>query len=241
MNNHLSQDDINRTDAFLEHHGILGMRWGIRRYQNKDGSLTNAGKRRRQIIDSSREEGIRAAADNAAQKKKGESVATALVLAKRKAKATGEVDKSFLNHPNISQKAKRKVVSEAANTKSKNDKKNAKLDDKTAKQFYNDSTSKFVSANNYMADIVNGTGENSIKAFNTKWKPKFEGYSNWQDSPNYDKYVADYMKQVSKLMNNYAAKDPAHNVKISTGETISQRYSVDPKTGELTWNIKVIK
>lgn len=30
----------------LEHHGILGMKWGIRRYQNKDGSLTPAGKKR---------------------------------------------------------------------------------------------------------------------------------------------------------------------------------------------------
>lgn len=30
----------------LQHHGILGMRWGVRRYQNKDGSLTPAGKRK---------------------------------------------------------------------------------------------------------------------------------------------------------------------------------------------------
>ena len=29
----------------LEHHGIKGMKWGVRRYQNKDGSLTPAGKR----------------------------------------------------------------------------------------------------------------------------------------------------------------------------------------------------
>ena len=30
----------------LYHHGIKGMRWGIRRYQNPDGSLTAAGQRR---------------------------------------------------------------------------------------------------------------------------------------------------------------------------------------------------
>lgn len=30
----------------LFHHGTKGMRWGIRRYQNKDGSLTLLGKRR---------------------------------------------------------------------------------------------------------------------------------------------------------------------------------------------------
>ena len=28
----------------LYHHGIKGQKWGIRRFQNEDGTLTNAGK-----------------------------------------------------------------------------------------------------------------------------------------------------------------------------------------------------
>ena len=33
-------------DNVLKHSGIKGMKWGVRRYQNKDGSLTPAGKKR---------------------------------------------------------------------------------------------------------------------------------------------------------------------------------------------------
>lgn len=40
----------------LTHWGIKGMRWGIRRFQNKDGSLTAAGKKRRGIDDSDDED-----------------------------------------------------------------------------------------------------------------------------------------------------------------------------------------
>ncbi|HHX36456.1 MAG TPA: hypothetical protein GX717_00570 [Clostridiaceae bacterium] len=35
----------------LTHYGVLGMKWGVRRYQNKDGTLTAAGKRRYQNKD----------------------------------------------------------------------------------------------------------------------------------------------------------------------------------------------
>lgn len=33
-------------EEYLAHHGILGQKWGVRRYQNSDGTLTAAGKKR---------------------------------------------------------------------------------------------------------------------------------------------------------------------------------------------------
>ena len=41
MNN--SEFYIVRDEEYLEHHGIKGQKWGIRRYQNPDGSLTKEG------------------------------------------------------------------------------------------------------------------------------------------------------------------------------------------------------
>lgn len=33
-------------DNELYHYGVKGMKWGVRRYQNEDGSYTAAGKKR---------------------------------------------------------------------------------------------------------------------------------------------------------------------------------------------------
>ena len=46
-------------DNYLQHWGVKGMKWGVRRYQNKDGTLTEAGKKRYD----------RDISDNAARKK----------------------------------------------------------------------------------------------------------------------------------------------------------------------------
>ena len=44
MTYYIASDRFGNYD--LCHHGILGQKWGVRRFQNKDGSLTAAGKAR---------------------------------------------------------------------------------------------------------------------------------------------------------------------------------------------------
>ena len=39
---------MEKHEEMLEHHGIKGQKWGVRRFQNKDGSRTAAGKKREQ-------------------------------------------------------------------------------------------------------------------------------------------------------------------------------------------------
>ena len=44
MEKYISTEALRKD--FIAHHGIKGQKWGVRRYRNEDGSLTEAGKKR---------------------------------------------------------------------------------------------------------------------------------------------------------------------------------------------------
>lgn len=75
-------------DNSLQHAGVKGMKWGIRRYQNKDGSLTPAGRKR--YSEGSSKTGI----DKEAVKQKAKQAA--LKGAKTSAKVIGKIGKVYL-------------------------------------------------------------------------------------------------------------------------------------------------
>lgn len=71
---------------YLAHYGILGMKWGIRRYQNKDGSLTTLGKKRHDTRDNKQAKKT----DNRFSTKEGRAAA-------RKERANKAFDEVFEN------------------------------------------------------------------------------------------------------------------------------------------------
>lgn len=76
-------------NTYIAHHGILGQKWGVRRYQNEDGSLTPEGKERYS-------KGIYKYASDYSDKRKREAK-DLIKLNKRdyvKARATNNLDKT---------------------------------------------------------------------------------------------------------------------------------------------------
>lgn len=46
-------------NTYISHYGVLGMKWGVRRYQNEDGTLTPAGKKRKIELSDSQKKAAR--------------------------------------------------------------------------------------------------------------------------------------------------------------------------------------
>lgn len=47
---------MEKNEEMLEHHGVKGQKWGVRRFQNKDGTRTALGKKRESSPDAKEKE-----------------------------------------------------------------------------------------------------------------------------------------------------------------------------------------
>lgn len=77
-------------DTYLAHHGVPGQKWGIRRYQNRDGSLTPEGRKHRGYGEKTLKDGVKTvkkAVQKAKQNRQKKKEAKAKELEKAKVKA----------------------------------------------------------------------------------------------------------------------------------------------------------
>lgn len=83
---------MEELDTYLAHHGIKGQKWGVRRYQNPDGSLTAEGRKRNGLSPEKKKSGVKKMIENAQKKTEAKKQAT-------EAERHENLKKHVRNHP----------------------------------------------------------------------------------------------------------------------------------------------
>ena len=157
-------------DDYLMHHGIKGMKWGVRRYQNEDGSLTEAGKRRYGTVERFNDEYVKPREE----RKAAHAAKRTERLEKRKNRAIdkGNIDKILKYAPAMSSQELQDAVNRARNIKALTDLKGKK---KSLLEKVANATTKISNATNGVANAVEGV-KRMKKALAKDKTPEEEAY-----------------------------------------------------------------
>lgn len=161
-------------ELYLEHHGIQGQKWGVRRYQNPDGTWTAAGKNR---YGSSGEVGLNS---------KGKLVYSNGKKISNKTRKL--VENNILNDK--TQEEKRTAINSEYNS-AKAQLKSAKRDYKRAKRIHGANSSRFLNDGGVINAVVTHDSRIMKKAAKMTYKEAKANYKETQKKV--DRYIADYM------------------------------------------------
>ena len=158
----------------LSHHGIIGMKWGVRRYQNKDGSLTSAGKKRQTLGDKIKEYRVNKTRKANLEKARKARAAKKEADAKRaKAIDADKVKSKDMTDAELQKRIKRLELERTYNDAVRNRKQNT-LGKRFAAKFQESMVDKM--ADNVSADLLAQlTKSIGAKAINNATKGLFDG------------------------------------------------------------------
>lgn len=153
---------IYKDENELTHWGVRGMRWGVRRFQNKDGSLTSAGKKRMSLGDKIKNYRTNKKRKAALEKARQTRLANKEAAEKRaKDIEAGKIKSKNMTEAELQSRIKRLELEKSYNEAIKNNKQN-ELGSRFASKFKESLVDKL--ADNVGADLI---GQVS-KAFGAK-------------------------------------------------------------------------
>ena len=190
----------------LYHYGILGMKWGVRRYQNEDGTWTNRGKSRRRSEPRARKKLTKEQKDRIKKVAKGAAIGTAVIggavagtLLARKygpgvTKKLASLYNTKLKGPNITRNEAITRINQNHNA----------IDEFTKLL---QTTAKGSAGNNYAKDQIKALRAENLKLFNTKVRTGMQNATNAvRRAPN-DISVANATTSGSNRLVNFISKN----------------------------------
>lgn len=162
----------------LYHHGVKGQKWGVRRYRNEDGSLTELGKKR----EARREE----RSDKRVARQHRRHLAAGKKNLKTRGRINDEAENAYddqyrsyekaLSRPSLSRKKKYERIQEATNKVQVAGKvlEKSRSEFLRAERVYDDDAKKYM---DHVDSMVKKYGENSVKKVRTKTMSLGENWS----------------------------------------------------------------
>lgn len=216
----------NYNQDYLKHWGIKGQRWGVRRYQNADGTLTTAGKKRyNKEMERVKAEEAKVKAKQKVLNTKKKTQAKIDDLEARK-KAIEAQKKAMKEEEKALKSSKRKIEPRLKRKKEETieERRERLLKSVDAKELY---------ANKHLLT----TDEIQNRLNRIDWEEKLR--QKIPVEPKVDKN-AKFIDAVKKVTNTYKTIDDAYSAvaKSSIGKTISDALGLDDKKKKDAKNIK---